>query len=111
MGEPIEPWQEVLQRKREFILSSVGTDNVLLQRILDYLQSNKCINPDHVEVITNTNGIATRDRFRKMLDFASAGGKAAFYALCRAFGDFDTVQTMEIADSLQLALGTFSCDV
>jgi len=97
------PWKDVLRDYRVYIVSSVEGDIVLLRRLLDYLQSKRCINLEQVETI---NAVETsRARFNKLIDFVSSGGGTAFDELCNGLREFNTNHAIHLADTLQHALG------
>jgi len=101
-----EPWKEVLLDKRDAILSSADPYNVVLNRLIDHLNSRRCIQQDQIDLIKNeTLTPVSRDRFIKLLDFVSSEGITAFNELCNAFEAFGTEDKSQLAATLRKNLG------
>jgi len=97
------PWKEVLLDNRDAIVSSTDSHNVFLSHVLDYLESKRCIQKDHVLLINAE--VLPRNRVGKLLDFVSSEG--AFNELCSAFRSFKTDGKEQLADTLEKDLRKF----
>jgi hypothetical protein len=92
-------WQQVLREQRVTILQSADGHDLFLDRLLDYLLSKGCIQPDQKELVKRKE--VSKERMGTLLDFLSTEGPTAFDELCTAIENYGTVDKKNLANSLR----------
>lgn len=94
-------WKEALREHHDSVVSAIR-DEVIMQRLLDHLYSNKCIEDEHKELVRNEK--TSRARANCLLDILKTQTEKVFHELCNALDNITIDAHQTLAQSLRQSL-------